>query len=1523
MTMRKRIVLFSILLWLCPAVQAVAGTVSASRALTVAQNFLLHHVRTFHSWGGSTSPTIRGVEPIQYGGELVGYNFLVAPAGHLIVPVRDELPPVKFYSETSTLSMADSSDVTLWVMNELYRHVHFVEQHQIELAATNLESTPNGKLWTLFETDPKSYEMLAEQATNSTAGVDIEPLLTTAWAQGDPYWQQTPQWYDGQQTVTGCVATAAAQIMKYWHYPTTGQNSTSYQWYNGSYWETLSGSFSGSTYDWGNMLDSYAGVTATKTQQDAVALLMSDVGIAFHMTYGPPSTGSGASVPYGTTVYPTYFGYKSTIKWVQRKDYADENTWMKVFESEVLTKRPSQWQIGELNSNPYEGHSVVVDGYRDSPIEQIHINLGWGNLSYIAWYVSDNIVANIYDFNDTSFEAALIGIEPQTVPTALTAAASNIGTSAATLNGSMNPNGLPATMYFEWGTTIAYGNKTTAVSAGSGTTAASFSENISGLTPSTSYHYRIVGTNTVYPGYGDDVTFTTAADQTLTATTKPATSVSSSTATLNGSVIINGSSATAYFQWGLTTAYGTNTSAQTIRSGIGSFGVSQNIAALSPNTTYHYCLVAYNSDITVHGSDVSFTTASAPPAILTTAANGVTSNSATIGGSVNPNGSSTVVYFQWGTSTGYGYITPQQSAGSGTASMSISASLTGLSANTTYHYRAVASNNAGTSYGLDVSFATGNSSPPTVTTTAAGNVAFFSATLNGTVNPNGSSATAYFQWGTTTGYGSTTPSQSMGSGSTQLSVSDNLSGLLANTTYHYRLVASSSAGTSYGSDVSFTTSGSKPTVATAAANNITSSSVALNGSANPNGASTTAYFQWGLTTAYGNSTASQSIGAGTSAVNVSANLSGLSANTAYHYRMVAYNNAGTSYGLDASFTTIGLPPTVTAAAASNVGANTATLGCTVNPHSLSTTVYFQWGTSAGYGNTTPSQSIGSGTNPLAVTANISGLSATTTYHFRCGAYNSAGISYGPDVPFTTIASPPTAVTTAVSNVTTSSATMNGTVNPNGSSATAYFQWGTTTSYGYTAAAQSVASGSSPVPVAANVSGLSANTTYHYRLVVYNSAGTSYGSDVSFVANIAVPTVTTTAARNITSSSATLNGSVTPNGSAATVYFQWGATSAYGSKTASQSIASGTSPVPVTSNVSGLSANTTYHYRLVAYNSAGTSYGSDVSFATSTSLPTVTTTAATSVTASSATMNGTVNPNGSLATAYFQWGTTTGYGNSTGTVSVSTSVNINAILSGLSANKTYHYRTVAYNSAGTSYGSDVSFTTTTALPTVTTSAATLLTSSGATMNGTVNPNGSSATAYFQWGTTTGYGNSTGTLSLSSSITSVNINAILSGLSANKTYHYRAVAYDSAGTSYGSDVSFTTSTSLPTVTTTAATNITASGATMNGTVNPNGSSATVYFQWGTTTGYGNSTGTLSLSTYNSISATLSGLSVNTTYHYRIVAYNSAGTSYGSDVSFTTHASLPTVTTAAATDVTANSATMNATVNPNGAPTAGHLQ
>jgi Immunoglobulin I-set domain./Fibronectin type III domain. len=479
---------------------------------------------------------------------------------------------------------------------------------------------------------------------------------------------------------------------------------------------------------------------------------------------------------------------------------------------------------------------------------------------------------------------------------------------------------------------------------------------------------------------------------------------------------------------------------------------------------------------------------SAAPTVQTSAASSITTTTAQLNSTVNPNGSSTTFYFQYGTTTGYGSTT---ASGNTSVSLTVNYSLTGLAPGTTYHYRIVAYNSTGTSYGGDVTFTTSAPPAPTVQTLAANSITPTSAQLNSTVNPNGSSTTFYFQYGTTTGYGSTTAS---GNTSVSLTVNYNLTGLAPNTTYHYRIVASNGGGTGYGSDVAFTTSAQPaPTVQTLAADTITATSGHLNSTVNPNGASTTFYFQYGTTASYGNTTAS---GNTSVSLSVGFDLTGLTPNTTYHYRIVASNSGGTSYGSDATFTTSQAPvPIIQTLAASLTTTTAAQLNSTVNPNGSSTTFYFQYGTTAGYGSTTAS---GNTSVSLSVNYSLTGLTPNTTYHYRIVASNSSGTSYGSDVAFTTaIAQPgPIVQTLAASSQTANAAQLNAYLNPNGFSTTAYFQYGTTTGYGSTTPSGNF--GTTPQNIGYNITGLTPSTTYHYRIVAYNSAGTSYGLDSSFV-----------------------------------------------------------------------------------------------------------------------------------------------------------------------------------------------------------------------------------------------------------------------------------------------------------------------------------------------------------------------------------------------------------------------------------------
>jgi phosphodiesterase/alkaline phosphatase D-like protein len=210
------------------------------------------------------------------------------------------------------------------------------------------------------------------------------------------------------------------------------------------------------------------------------------------------------------------------------------------------------------------------------------------------------------------------------------------------------------------------------------------------------------------------------------------------------------------------------------------------------------------------------TPAAGAPTATTGDASGVTDTQASLVGAVNPQGELTSYAFQYGATTAYGQQSALSSAGSGTADTPVAADLAGLTPGSTYHYRVIATNASGTTVGADRTFrtpATPPAPPPAPSaTTGSADVSGTSATLNGSVNPNGVATSYYFELGTTANYGQQTPPQGAGAGSSAVSVSASLSGLTANATYHYRLVAVGPDGAfAIGADRTFTTAGAATT----------------------------------------------------------------------------------------------------------------------------------------------------------------------------------------------------------------------------------------------------------------------------------------------------------------------------------------------------------------------------------------------------------------------------------------------------------------------------------------------------------------------------------------------------------------------------------------------------------------------------------------------------------------------------------------------------------------------------------------
>jgi hypothetical protein len=297
------------------------------------------------------------------------------------------------------------------------------------------------------------------------------------------------------------------------------------------------------------------------------------------------------------------------------------------------------------------------------------------------------------------------------------------------------------------------------------------------------------------------------------------------------------------------------------------------------------------------------------PTATTGGSSNVTTTSAILAGSVNPNGLETHYYIEWGREASKpdeGFAPtpyPGEDVGAGNETINRSVTATGLKPGTLYYYRIVAQSPTGTSEGGLASFTT-VAEPPEATTTGASEIEPLHAQLNGSVNPKGTYTTYYFKYGKTISYGSKTePEGNAGSGQGSVGVSATVA-LEPGTVYHYRLVAHNSGGTVEGGDQEFKTPGPVEAV-TSAASGVTEEQATLNGTVNPRGYDAKYYFEYGPNASYGSKTKPEGeAGSGTSAVPASAPIMGLEPGMTYHYRLVASSGGVTSYGSDQTFRTL-------------------------------------------------------------------------------------------------------------------------------------------------------------------------------------------------------------------------------------------------------------------------------------------------------------------------------------------------------------------------------------------------------------------------------------------------------------------------------------------------------------------------------------------------------------------------------------------------------------------------------------------
>lgn len=288
------------------------------------------------------------------GGEYFAFS---APAGYVLVSGDDRMPAVIGYSDEGEFDMANIPENMRSWLDEYAEQVRYVQSHPgVRIASS------------------------ADFATGT-----VHPLLgATKWNQSAPYNNMCPTYTYNDNTyrcATGCVATAMAQVMYYHRWPDVGAGSNSYTCNinsDASQQTTLTTDFSQSRYDWANMLPSYSG-SETDAQNNAVAKLMSDCGVAMNMAYG---SSSGAVTRIAMNKMATNFRYDKSIRFISRDAYTLDK-WVGIIGAELAASRP----VIHTGASDQGGHAFVVDGCNNNGY--FHVNWGWGGASNGYFLLTD------------------------------------------------------------------------------------------------------------------------------------------------------------------------------------------------------------------------------------------------------------------------------------------------------------------------------------------------------------------------------------------------------------------------------------------------------------------------------------------------------------------------------------------------------------------------------------------------------------------------------------------------------------------------------------------------------------------------------------------------------------------------------------------------------------------------------------------------------------------------------------------------------------------------------------------------------------------------------------------------------------------------------------------------------------------------------------------------------------------------------------------------------------------------------
>ncbi|MCF0207410.1 MAG: C10 family peptidase, partial [Bacteroidales bacterium] len=324
------------------------------------------------------------------------YIFSENGGGFVIVAGDDVALPILGYSTEDNFRVANMPENIL----EWFRAYN----HDISYAVANgfVADAETQALWT---------KLLNEEVLPTKASRSLAPLVATKWNQDAPYNNFCPM-YEGERVVTGCVATAMAQLLKYWNYPISGSGSQSYTCTQTGYHSV---NFANTTYDWANMLNVYSS-SATTAQNDAVATLMYHCGVAVKMDYNTGASGGSGAMTNGNFngtaeyAFKTYFTYSSNLHSEYKESFDDESVWVAMLKVELDNYRP----IVYAGSGEAGGHCFICDGYDNS--NNFHFNWGWSG-SGDGYYALNALTpgtggAGSGDGLFSNGQRAIVGIEP-------------------------------------------------------------------------------------------------------------------------------------------------------------------------------------------------------------------------------------------------------------------------------------------------------------------------------------------------------------------------------------------------------------------------------------------------------------------------------------------------------------------------------------------------------------------------------------------------------------------------------------------------------------------------------------------------------------------------------------------------------------------------------------------------------------------------------------------------------------------------------------------------------------------------------------------------------------------------------------------------------------------------------------------------------------------------------------------------------------------------------------------------------